>query len=230
MNSPLIEKQSAPQANSFHMIRSLGGVGIVCSLLIVFVYQYTKPIIEAKKALALEKAIYQVLPGTTNKVTFDLQADNSFVKIEGQGASGQRIFAGFNDQGQLVGFAIEASGNGFQDLIKLIYGYSHEKQAIVGFQVLESKETPGLGDKIEKDVHFLDNFKNLDVTVQPETFAIQNPVKLVKPGKKTEPWQIDAITGATISSKAVCRILENSSNYWMPLIQEHINEIKDQAQ
>ena len=45
---------------------------------------------------------------------------------------------------------------GYQDVIRiLLYGYSPEHQAIVGMRVLESRETPGLGDKIEKDPAFL---------------------------------------------------------------------------
>ena len=50
----------------------------------------------------------------------------------------------------IVGLAVEAQGMGYQDVIRVIYGYSFEQDAIVGIRVLESKETPGLGDKIEK--------------------------------------------------------------------------------
>ena len=44
---------------------------------------------------------------------------------------------------------------GYQDTIRVIYAYSFADRAIVGMQVLESKETPGLGDKIEIDADFV---------------------------------------------------------------------------
>ena len=59
------------------------------------------------------------------------------------------VFAGYDDNDQLVGLAIEAQAMGYQDVIRLIYGYSFEAQAIIGIRVLESRETPGLGDRIE---------------------------------------------------------------------------------
>ena len=50
-----------------------------------------------------------------------------------------------------MGVAVEASGKATPDIIRILYGYDPENRQVVGFYVLESKETPGLGDKIEKD-------------------------------------------------------------------------------
>ena len=47
------------------------------------------------------------------------------------------------------GSPIEAQGMGYQDVIRVLYGYSFADEAIIGIQVLESQETPGLGDRIE---------------------------------------------------------------------------------
>ena len=75
--------------------------------------------------------------------------------------------------------------------------------AIVGMAVLESKETPGLGDKIEKDAAFLANFERLDVTVAADGRSLVHPLELVKPNQKTRPWQIDGISGATVTKDAI---------------------------
>ena len=72
-------------------------------------------------------------------------------------------------------------------------------------EVLESRETPGLGDKIYKDAVFVAGFSAL--SVEPEIFA-------VKKGTKSQPNEIDAITGATISSKAVVRIINEAHAAW----------------
>lgn len=210
------------------MIRTLGGVGIACSLLIVSAFQITKPIIKKNKAIALEKAIYQVIPGATKKITFEALQDGSFKRTEHDVEGKPRVFVGLNEKDEFMGMAVEAEGNGFQDVIKMIYGYSPEHQTIIGMYVLESKETPGLGDKIESDEAFQSNFKALDVSVDSSGEKLLHSVELVKPGKKTQPWQMDAITGATISSKATNKIIRLSSETWMPRIQKNLQDIKDQ--
>jgi electron transport complex protein RnfG len=118
----------------------------------------------------------------------------------------------------LAGVAIEAQGMGYQDIIRLLYGYAPQSQAIVGMEVLASKETPGLGDKIEKDPAFLANFRALDVSIAADGQSLQRPVEAVKSGSKTLPSQIDGITGATISSKAIAAILRQSSAQWVPVV------------
>ena len=45
----------------------------------------------------------------------------------------------------------------------------------------------------------------------------------VKSGEKTQPWEIDGITGATISSKAIARILREGSEAWVPLIVKQLD-------
>jgi electron transport complex protein RnfG len=89
-------------------------------------------------------------------------------------------------------------------------------------KVLESKETPGLGDKIGKDPAFLANFDALDVTLGDDRQALRHAIEVVKAGAKQQPWQIDAITGATISSKAVGRMLGESGRAWLPIIQRNL--------
>ena len=98
----------------------------------------------------------------------------------------------------------------------MLYGYSPQREAVVGMQVLASKETPGLGDKIEKDPAFLANFRALDVALAADGQSLAHPVSVVKSGAKTSPWQIDGITGATISSKAIGNMLRHSTAYWVP--------------
>lgn len=128
------------------------------------------------------------------------------------------VHAGYDESGSLVGVAIQAQGMGYQDVIRILYGYDPASDAIIGMQVLASKETPGLGDKIEKDPAFLANFEALDVKLAPDGQSLQHPIEAVKGGQKSQPWQIDGITGATISSKAIAGMLRESSARWVPII------------
>ncbi len=223
---PTLNPPATEPPSSWPMIRALAGIGILCSLLIVSTWQLTLPTITKKKNEYLEKAIYQVLPGATSKKTFKITPDGKVEQFEGEERGVQRVFAGYDDQGRLVGLAIEARGQGFQDVLKILYGFSPEKQAIIGMRVLESKETPGLGDKIEKDPDFLANFKELDVSLD-ENAQIRNPIVPVKHGTKANPWEIDSITGATISSKAVANILRENTLRLIPVVMKNLQTFED---
>lgn len=221
MNQIDLKKLTAPP-NPWHMLRSMGGVGIVCALLIVVAFQGTLPHINRNKTEALEKAVFKVLPGTKSRVTFRVNPDGSCEPFQGE-ARGQRlVYAGYDENNNLVGIAVEARGQGFQDLIRLIYGYSPQKQAVIGYQVLESKDTPGLGDKVEKDPHFLANFDNLEVPLTADGSGLQHTIEFVKSGGKQHPWQIEGITGATISSRAIANIMQKSTAEMVPLLNKNL--------
>ena len=75
-------------------------------------------------------------------------------------------------------------------------------------KVLESRETPGLGDKIYKDAKFVAEFREL---------VVDPVIELIK-GHGERANQVDAITGATISSRAVVKILNQTNTVWRPRI------------
>jgi electron transport complex protein RnfG len=216
-----------PAPSSFRLIFSLGAAGFFSGLLLVSVYIYTLPLIEANKTEALQKAIFKVLPGCQSYATLELidaqlqevGPSDSQQNKGTQRTDSPKIFAGFDGSGHLIGFAIPSSEPGFQDVIGAIYGYDATEELIIGFEVLESKETPGLGDKIFKDKDFQTNFTSL--SIEPEILA-------VKKGAKTNPYEVETITGATISSKAIIRMLNNSMNEWKPAISNYMkqNELK----
>lgn len=227
--------KSALDSQVWPIYRALVGIASLCAVLIVTAYYVTRPVIAAKRTAQLEHAIFKVLPGAVTKSVFYLAANGKLTR-EAPNAlttTGDTIslYAGYDVEKRLVGLAIPANGMGYQDAIHLLYGYSPASQLIIGMQVLESKETPGLGDRIEKDQQFLGNFTALDVSVdivvepqgahQQIATRLSNSIVAVKHASKTEPWQIDSITGATISSKAIATIIEQSASAWIPLIWQH---------
>jgi Na+-translocating ferredoxin:NAD+ oxidoreductase subunit G len=212
--------------STWHMYRAMVGVGVCCGLLIVTAYQVTLPLIEKNKAEALQAAIFHVLPDATTQTAFRLGEAGGFQVLGEEDLGAQRIYAGYDDDERLVGLAVEAQGMGYQDVIRLIYGYSIAEEVIVGIQVLESKETPGLGDKIQTDPDFLKNFERLDVSLVADRSATANPIVAVKHGEKAHAWEVDGITGATISSKAIADILDRSAQYWAPRIQSNLHDFQ----
>lgn len=210
------------EPSSFLLISTLGLAGFFSGLVLVGAFLYTRPIIAANRAQALQQAIFKVLPGCASFRTIELRDGQLVMLEEGapepkEGEEVRRIYAGYNDKDKLIGFAISGEEPGYQDLIVAIYGYNPRKEVVIGFEVLESKETPGLGDKIMKDQAFLANFQSL---------AVEPPITVVKKGEKKNGNEIEAITGATISSKAVGRLLEKSLAEWRPLIGEYWKEYK----
>jgi electron transport complex protein RnfG len=218
-----LEAPPAPRAAP--MYRSMVGIGVVCGLLIVIAFQWTSPIIQRNKAEALQRAIFRVLPAARASQAFRLTPEGRFEKLQGVPGGGEVVYAGYDEQGALVGLAIEGRGMGYQDVIRLIYGYSPAEDAIVGMYVLESKETPGLGDKIIADPDFAQNFEKLDVSLTDDA-QIAHAIVAVKHGEKKQPWEIDGITGATVSSKAVASLLAGSTSYWIPRIKKSLDEFR----
>jgi electron transport complex protein RnfG len=194
-------------------------VGVCCSLAIVTVYRVTLPIIQANMIAMREEAILEVLPAARTSSAFRLdESGGKFAEVSSDTEGSDLVFAGYDDSGKLVGLAIETKGMGYQDFIRVLYGYSPEAQAIIGTRVLESRETPGLGTRIETDETFVKNFEQLDVSLSSDGTDLANPIEFVKPGEKEHAWQIDGITGATISSRAMAKMLSESSAYWMPRV------------
>ena len=78
-------------------------------------------------------------------------------------------------------------------------------------KVLESKETPGLGDKIEKDADFVGQFEGALI-----------PLLGVKARNASgDPHEIDMITGATISSRTIIRTINNAIERFGPMFDAY---------
>ncbi len=207
-----------PSTSVWSMYRAIVGIGILCALLIVTVFQTTAPRIRANQEAALRQAVADVLPDAVRVVAVGLTGQGALRAEEGSEAA-LPAFLGYTADGSLAGAAVSGIGMGYQDNIRVLYAYSFERHAITGFKVLESKETPGLGDKIEKEPHFLANFDALDVRLSSDGQTLANAIVPVAQGEKIEPWQVDGITGATISSVAIARILDESATRWVPALE-----------
>ena len=202
--------QATGEATPVRLVLTLSLAGLLSGLIIVAVFEATLPSITAYQAQQLRAAVFEVLPGT-GRLQRLAWRDGALVADDQGPADEQAVYAGYAPDGRFVGYAIPGAGPGFQDTIRLLYGYLPMERRIVGMRVLDSRETPGLGDKIYKDAHFVAEFR--DLAVDPEVAA-------VKKGSKTGPNQIDAITGATISSKAVVRIINEANRLWLGRLED----------
>lgn len=101
--------------------------------------------------------------------------------------------------GKHIGWVVRAEGMGYSDKIKALIGLDAEAKTITGVYVLEQKETPGLGSKIASPWN-----------EQFDGKPVEPPLVVVK-HKPAEDNQIEAISGATISSSALTRIVNRAS-------------------
>ena len=197
-----VRQEQAP--SSLRLVLTLGIAGLLSGIAIIGIYEATLPTITANKARELREAVFKVLPGVS-KMQALVYRDDELVIVQEPDKDEPVVYGGYDEQSDFVGYAIPAAGPGFQDTIAILYGFKPDTRRVVGMEVLESRETPGLGDKIYKDMDWVNEFKSLDT--EPEIVA-------VKKGTKTASNQVDAITGATISSKAIVRIINEAQAQW----------------
>lgn len=208
-----------PHVPARTLLATLATAGALAGLLIVVVFGWASPIIEHNKALALQAAIREVLKQPA-------QCDTLFVVGDGLAAQApagadlkrlERVYLGYDERRRPVGFAIAAGEPGFSDIVRVIFGYDPATKQLLGMKVIESKETPGLGDKIEKDSAFVRQFR-----------SALTPLVGVKPERRNpeDQHQVDMITGATISSRAVIRVINNALARLGPMLESYSAEGK----
>ena len=112
--------------------------------------------------------------------------------VEGSG-----FFVGMNEKNDVVGYAAKGKdGGGYGGDIELMVGFKPDKKTLVCYKTLAASETPGLGMKL-KTPEFAGQFAGRD----------GRALKVKKDG-----GEIEAITSATITSRAVCRAIENAAS------------------
>jgi Na+-translocating ferredoxin:NAD+ oxidoreductase subunit G len=199
---------------AWRLVSTLAFAGGLAGLLIVTVFQWTQPTIQAHQARVLAEAVNEVLAGPARTERLFVHR-GALLAAPPPGADTmkiERVFQGFDDAGRPVGFALVGAEPGFADVVRLIFGYDAAGGRVLGMKVLESRETPGLGDKIEKDSGFVGAFRGVSAPIAP-----------VKPGAGTGgAAEVETITGATISSRVVIGIVNRRIEALGPLLRAHL--------
>ncbi|MEJ2621311.1 MAG: FMN-binding protein [Candidatus Thiodiazotropha sp.] len=216
-----------PSTPTGPMIRTLMGIAMLSGFLVVLTYQLTKPMIAENQRRAIEAAVFQVIPGAITRRNFLVTETSVTAVTPDTPTEGTLVYAGYDEQGNLKGVAAKAGAQGYADMIHLLYGYDADCECIRGIKVLKLAETPGLGDRIISDANFIANFDALEAKLNATGERLANPIVTVKAGTKQHPWEIDAISGATISSKAVGKALNQSTQQLLPQLMPHIEALRN---
>ena len=206
---PVLQRPATP---SWRLLVTLGGAGAIAGLLIVLVYGWTAPRVAAHRAAVLRTAIEEVLRAPARADTLYLHGGALVARPPAgvDGADLERVYVGYDDGGRPAGYAITASSAGFADQVGLIFGYDPERRQLLGIKILSTKETPGLGDKIERP-GFTDQFRG--------RVAPLRGVKGAAGGDDASA--VVMVTGATISSRTVIRGINDAVVRWQPLIDAY---------
>jgi electron transport complex protein RnfG len=225
MNSEAILPQTTP---AVAMIRTLGLIAAICGLIIVAAYQGTYDAVQENKRIAVERAVFKVIPAAKSIVEYAALPTGGVEKIGASGtvpAGALKFYAGYDDGGGLAGIAAEGAAKGYADNVRILFAYDLATSSIPGFSVVAMRETPGIGDKILVDKEFLANFP-LEAKVSADLKALANAIVTVKHGSKTKPWEVDAISGATITSRAVGKAINESAQALLPRLVPQLEKLK----
>jgi len=174
-----------------NMVLSLTLISLGAAACLGFVYQMTKVPIELSVLNKKLSAIKLVVPEFTNNPN-----DEMYRLATGEGDS-LEIYPAKKD-GEIVGYAVNTYTNkGFSGNINLMAGFRPDG-TIINISVLEQKETPGLGTKMTEP-KFKDQFNGKNLS----GFFLK---------VKKDGGQVDAITAATISSRAFCDAIQRAYN------------------
>jgi electron transport complex protein RnfG len=206
----------AKDVRSWKLLAMMTGAGAIAGALIVTAYQLTLPRIEQHQGEVMQGAINEVLKAPASYDTLYL-VGGALVKTLPSGASPKglaKVYLGHDASGKRVGFAISAAENGFQDLVALMFGYDASAHKLIAMKVIGNKETPGLGNKIETDSAFVNGFVHATAPL----------VGVKQTTGKRSPSDVVMITGATISSRSVIRIINDAIARWQPLMDAYREE------
>jgi len=190
------------ESTLLNMVLTLFLVSLIAALALGFVNKVTTEPIAKAKAQKLESALKKVLPEFNSlkeeKVVPNIKPVESIFKKDA-GADTLFVYKAYKDD-KYVGAAVKTfTDKGFAGRFYLMVGFD-ANNSIFNISVLEHKETPGLGDKMEKaksDWSLQFNNKN------PEQYRLQ---------VKKDGGDVDAITASTISSRAFCDAVERAYN------------------
>ena len=163
---------------SLRIILVLSLVGVFSAGILSFFELLATQKIAQNQRKEIEEAIVRIAPATKK-----VERLKDYYKV-------------FDKDNRLLGYIFLTEGQGYQGPIKILFGIEPNLEKLLGIEIISSQETPGLGAKITTD-SFRGQFRGLEVL----------PYIEYTKKKSTKPNQIQAITGATVSSRSVVNIL-----------------------
>ncbi|NLD35422.1 MAG: FMN-binding protein [Desulfatiglans sp.] len=177
-------------------------LSIFFSVTLAAVHIRLSPVIEENKTRETMERIPALITGESNTDSssrpFTIKQRSILAEKKGIVKS-YTVYDAIDNTGNVAGHVVKASGQGYADKIELLIGLDATAKTITGLFILDQKETPGLGNKIIEDA-----WRN-----QFNGKSSYSPLVAIK-GKSVNENEIDAVSGATISSRSVTDIINSA--------------------
>lgn len=189
-------QESFLNSKPIRMMLALVSIIIVATAALEAAYMSTKDVIAHNKQITIQKRVLDVLgvdrAGQPLAQLFKARVEQrDFPQPGGKTLS---VWLGKDSDGSLMGYAVRMRGGGFQGIVDIVVGLTPDLGKTTGMEVIESGETPGLGDEMRKPA-FRNQFYDGVVTT--------GEVEFVKYRDPDKDGQFRAITGATYTSTAI---------------------------
>ena len=149
-------------------------------------------------------AIKSILKGCENDPIID-----RFKIIDGD--QERSFFVGMFD-GEPKSVAFETYGKGFDGVVGVMVGVNLKDESMLGAKVTTHTETPGVGSKAKDDPSFVSQFTQKTIT---DSYSV-----------KQDGGNIDAIAGATITSRGVCMAVTDAGEIYKRLKPEIVKQLE----
>jgi electron transport complex protein RnfG len=187
------------------MVAVLSIIAGLCGLLLAVVKKGTEKRIEEQILMNVQgPALDKVLATSTNDVIGERQQ----ITVDGE----QKVLFTGKKNGRPWAIAFETVGTGYKGKIGVMVGFDLDRNIISGIGILTHQETPGLGARVSETA-FTDNFKGKSID---ETFKV-----------KQDNGIVDAVSGATISSRAVCSAVAKGISLYAAIKDKVIKKPSD---
>jgi len=183
----------------------LGVFAMVSTGLIAITHLLTKDKIALEVELSLIRQLSQIVPpeNYTNDVYNDCIVINDVSYLGSD--EDQKLYRMRNSNADYAVLLTSIAPDGYSGKIALAIAVSSQGE-LLGVNILSHQETPGLGDKIERNKSdWLNQFNEL---------SLENTAEELWKVKK-DAGQFDALTGATITPRAVIKAVHNSLKFYV---------------
>jgi Na+-transporting NADH:ubiquinone oxidoreductase subunit C len=181
-------------------------VSAVFTAILAVANTFYLPTIRQNEELAQKKSVLYVFGIQTGEQAAAIK-DSYARQIDGETVGGIDVFARYDDSKNLQGYAIPFSGSGLWGTIKGYLAVSAGLDQILGVDFTSHSETPGLGGRID-ELWYKEQFRGIALK--------QNEQITYRSG---DSGQVDAITGASITSKSVLQILNQVLEKQLPKLE-----------
>ena len=189
---------------------------------VAIVYSATRERVQFNRRIAERRVVMRVLefdfPKSNEEFSrlYENRIKRTDIRIRTQ-AKEVRVLKGFDENGELIGYVFPLIGRGFWDQIKGYMAVKPDLGTIQGLAFYEQSETPGLGAEITEP-WFEKNFR--DKKIPDRAGPEGRMISLVREGREKGSGDVDAITGATQTSKAVEKIINTTLKSFLKTMRE----------